>query len=228
MEVIVNNFYKSIQKINTLLRKRKPKTFNPEWLKQNSKSIYTFLHKNFQIESGGIDWDLITLNLEPAFQKRWKRYEKKITAIPYENEEETRLILARYEDKLYTLTAPQSKEDAQIQDQIMIRLVRVAQKGNTQAKEYLTEYLTLIIYEWMENSKHIARWKGYTYDIENRIWACIRNYRYSGSFIRYVFRTFQYSARGLRPIISLDDQFRNGKRRIDYVEQEDNYLCAKY
>ena len=107
----------------------------------------------------------------------------------------------------------------------MIRLVRAAQKGNMLAKEQVIECMTLIVYEWIENSKHIARWKGYTYEIENRIQACIRNYRYSGSFMRYVFRTFQYSARRLCPTFSLDDRFLNGKKtRVDYVIQEEECL----
>ena len=108
----------------------------------------------------------------------------------------------------------------------MIRLVRLAQKGNTPAKEYVTEFLTIIIYEWIDNSKYVSRWKGYTDGIENRIECCIRNYRYSGSFMCYVFRSFQYFARGLRPIVSLNDKFLNGKKeRIDYVVYEDS-LCA--
>jgi len=226
MEEIVNNFHKATQELNALLEKKNPKTFNSEWVKQYSKSVYAHLLKNVQTESGEVDWDLITVNLEPTFQKRWKLYEKKVTAVSYEDRKELDIILTKYKDKLYTLVATLCKEDERIQDQIMIYLVRASQKGNTLAKEYVTEYLTLIIYEWIENSKHIARWKGYTNDIENRIQACIYNYRYSGSFMRYVFRTFQYSARGLPPIFSLDDRFLNGnKNRIDYVIKEDS-LCA--
>ena len=226
MEVIVNNFQKTIQKLNALLKKKKPKTFNPAWVKQHSKSVYTHLLKNFQKESCEVDWDSITVRLEPTFQKRWKLHEKKVTAVAYEDREELDFILAKYKDKLYTLIAPLCKEDKQTQDQIMIRLVRAAQKGNTLAKEYVTECLTLIIYEWMENSKFISRWKGHTNGIEKRINACIRNYRYSGSFMGYVFRSFQCFARGLRPVVSLNDKFLNGKKeRVDYVIYEDS-LCA--
>lgn len=226
MKVIVNNLQKSIQKLNSLLKKKKPKTFNPEWIKQNSKSVYAHLFKSFHTDSEGIDWDSIIVRLEPKFQKRWKRYEKKIKVVSYENREELDVILNKYKDKLYTLIAPLSKQDKQVQDQIMIRLVRLAQKGNTLAKEYVSEFLTIIIYEWIENSKYIARWKGYTDGIENRIECCIRNYRYSGSFMCYLFRSFQCFARGLRPIVSLNDKFLNGKKeRIDYVVYEDS-LCA--
>lgn len=224
MKVTVNNFLKATQELNALLRKKKPKTFNPEWIQQHSNSTYKYLCKNIRTGSGDVDWDLVTVALERTFQKRWKRYEKKIKPVPYENKEELDNILTKYQNKLYTLTVPLGKADEQIQDHIMIRLVRAAQKGNTLAKEQVIEYVTLIIYEWIESSKYMVKWKGYTYDIENKIQGCIRNYRYSGSFMRYLFKTFQYAARGLRPTLSLDDRFHDGKRRrIDYVIQEEDY-----
>lgn len=222
---MVKNFHEATQELHALLEKKKPKTFNPAWAKLYSASLYRYLCKNFQSGTGDIDWDLITVNLDPKFQKCWKRHEKKITAAPYENKEELHIILAKYQNKLYTLMAPLDKEDRQIQDRIMIHLVRCAQKGNALAKEHIVECMTFIIYEWIESSRYMIRWKGYTNDIGNKIQRCIHNYRYSGSFTNYIFRTFQYSARGLRPISSLDDKFRNStKRRIDYVVQEDEYL----
>lgn len=227
MKVAVNNFHKATQKLNMLLRKKQPKTFNPLWLKLHSNSTYKYLCKNFRTGSGDVDWDFITVNIERTFQKRWKRYEKKTTAVPYKNNEELNIIFAKYQNKLYTLTAPLDKEDEQTQDEIMVRLVRTAQKGNMLAKEQVIECMTLIIYEWIESSSYMVRWKGYTYDIENKIQDCIRNYRYSGSFMRYIFKTFQYSARGLRPTLSLDDRFLNGKKtHIDYVVQEEDCLYA--
>jgi Fic family protein len=40
---------------------------------------------------------------------------------------------------------------------------------------------------------------GYEAEIRTHIELCIRRYRYSGSFLRYVFRTLEYSGRGIRP-----------------------------
>ena len=223
MKVIISDVHKVIKKLETLLKKKKPKTFNPEWIKYHSAALYKELCRNHQTETKNVDWDFITINLDPAFQKRWKRKDKKIIAPPYENKEELSLIFCGYDDKLYTLMAPLDQEDRQIQDQIMIKLVRCAQNGNESAKEHIMECMTFVIYEWIENSRYLIRWKGNTSEIGNRIERCIRNYRYSGSFMKYIFRTFQYSARGLRPIFSLDDKFRNStKRRIDYLVQMDD------
>ena len=201
------DFYKKIQKLNTLLRKKKPKTFNPSWIKIHAGTLYKYLCKNVQAETGDVDWDLVTVSLDRTFQKRWRRYETKAIPIPYENKKELNLIIAKYQNKLYTLMAPMDKQDKEIQDLIMIRLVRTAQKGNLLAKQQVMECMTFIIYEWSENSRYIARWKGYPDRIEKNIEACIRNYRYSGTFINYVFRTFQYSARRLRPTYSFDEKF---------------------
>ena len=48
--------------------------------------------------------------------------------------------------------------------------------------------------------------------IQECIEGCIRRYRYSGSFIGYLFKTLEYAGRGLRPIVaySLDDRLYSG------------------
>jgi len=59
-------------------------------------------------------------------------------------------------------------------------------------------------------------------DIERKIKGCIRCYRYTGSFLGYLFRTLEYSARGKPPLVSLDDKILDGaKTRIEYVTTED-------
>ena len=151
------DFYERIQKLNTLLRKKKPQTFNPSWIKTHANSLYKYLCKNVQVETGDVDWDLVTVGLDRTFQKRWKRFEKKEKSIPYEDKKELNLITAKYHNKLYTLMAPIDKQDRQIQDQIMIRLVRTAQKGNLLAKQQMIEYMTFLVYEWSENSRYMGK-----------------------------------------------------------------------
>ena len=36
-------------------------------------------------------------------------------------------------------------------------------------------------------------------EIQNQLEACIRRYRYTGSFMSYVFRTLECAGRGIRP-----------------------------
>ena len=170
--------------------------------------------------------NIISLSIilvERKFQKLWK-WKRTRRSIVYSDKEEIDIILAKYQDKLYTLTAPQDEDDKFIQEQILIRLVRLAQSGNLLAKEQVIAYTTFIIYEWMENSKFISRWKGHSDEMEKSIECCIRNYYYSGIFMKYIYMSLYYAGRGLRPTVSLDDTFCYGKKsRIDYLAQEDNH-----
>jgi hypothetical protein len=94
-----------------------------------------------------------------------------------------------------------------IRDIISIALVRIAQKGNILARQEIIKLVRFTIDEWIERCPKISRWKGYEYLIQERIEGCIRCYRYSGSFMGYLFKTLEYAGRGLRPMVaySLDD-----------------------
>lgn len=218
------DFCKATETLNTVLKQKQPKTFDPLWIEYHVEDLYKYLSRYVKTETGTVDWDSITVTLDRRFQKRWYWYRPKKTlkAVAYENKEELDLILIKYSSKLYTLLVPIDKQDEKIRDQIFIRLVRIAQNGNVLAQKQIMEWLTIIVNEWIENSSTIAKWKGYSDDIELRIQGCIRCYRYTGTFIGYVYKTFEYSARGLRPLYkySLNDPVGKGtKTRIDYVIQ---------
>lgn len=74
--------------------------------------------------------------------------------------------------------------------------------------------------DWIEKYWQIRKWKGYTDEVEEKIVGCIRCYKYTGSFLGYLFRTLEYSARGIVPLCkySLDDPVFDGKEtKINYV-----------
>lgn len=91
---------------------------------------------------------------------------------------------------------------------ISIALVRTAQRGNRAAKQEVTRLVRHTIDEWIEQNPKISCWEGREDMIQERIEGCIRRYRYSGSFIGYLFKTLEYAGRGLRPVVaySLDDR----------------------
>lgn len=218
------------QKLNTLLKQKQPKTFDCQWIEQSAGDLYKYISENIRTEAGAVDWDSITTTLDKKFQKRWEGQKEK-AGVPYENKKELDSILNKYRDKLYTLLTPLDEYDKKIQDQIFINLVRLAQKGNTLAQQQVIDWLTFIITEWAENSWRIAKWKGYADDIEKKIKGCIRCYRYTGTFVGYVYKTFVYAARGLRPlyVCSLNDKVGKGnKTRIDYIipKEEDSFDAA--
>jgi hypothetical protein len=216
------DFDSAVKTINKLLMKYQPNRFNSSWIREYAPHIYRFFQKNVRREIGGIDWDRITRALDRKFQRKWIASRRKGTKL-YRNKTEVRIILRKYEEKLYTFLSPADKDDRDIRDSISITLVRLAQKGNIIAKREIIKLVRFTIDEWIELFPKISRWKGYEDLIKKRIEGCIRCYRYSGSFIGYLFKTLEYAGRGLKPIIaySLDDPIYSGhKKRIDTIAQK--------
>jgi hypothetical protein len=216
------DFESAVKTINNLLIKERPDTFNSSWVRVRAPHVYRFIQKNIRIETGGIDWDMITRALDTEFPRKWNA-PRRNGSKQYRNKAEVKTILQKYHDKLYAFLTPADKNDKHIRDIISISLVRIAQRGNVTARQEVIKLLRLTIDEWIEHCPKISCWRGYDQLIERRIEGCIRRYRYSGSFIGYLFKTLEYEGRGLRPIIaySLDDPVCSGyKRRSDRIGQD--------
>jgi len=214
------NLEKAIRNINRSLAKKQPTSFSPIWIKYRCKASYQFIIKNIKTEFNDPDWDYIVSQLERCNQKLWLkgRTRKNNTVLKYSDKNELEVILKSHSDKLYTFIACQNKEDKCICDWISIKLVRIAQKGNILAKDKITALLVYLIDQWIEYDRSLFSWKGYNELITEQIEACIRRFRYAGSFIGYLYRTLEYSGRGLVPLekFSLDDiSTVSGKRLIE-------------
>ncbi len=216
------NFGKAIKTITKLLKKEKPKTFSSSWISTRSPLVYHFIRVNFRTENNHIDWDKVTAALDPKYAKCWMRYKRKV-AKPYENQIEVDIILTKYKDKLYTFVALVDDGDKETRNQLIIALVRIAQKGNILAQLELTKWLKYVVDDWVDKYYPLFKWKGYTDDIEDKIHGCIRCYKYTGSFLGYLFKTLEYSGRGIRPLQawSLDKNVGDdGATMIDFVAQD--------
>ena len=190
--------------INKLLIEKRPDTFNSSWIRKHAPHVYRFIQKNVRAEIGGIDWDRVTRALERRFQKKWNTSSRKRTK-SYRKKAEVGTILNKYQGKLYVFIAPMDKNDEHMRDIISIALVRVAQKGNIMAKEEIIKLVKFTIDDWIERCPTLSSWEGYESLILNRIQGCIRCYRYSGTFIGYLFKTLEYAGRGLIATYSMDD-----------------------
>ena len=214
------NLEKAIININRSLIKKQPISFNPVWIKYRCKVSYIFIIKNIKNEFNDPDWDYVVSRLERCNQKLWLktgRRNKKDTPI-YSDKDELDVILKKYNSKLYTFLACQNKDDKCICDWISIRLVRIAQKGNLLAKDKIIILLKYLVDQWIEYDRSLFGWKGYNELVIEHIEACIRRFRYAGSFLGYLYRTLEYSGRGLVPLekFSFDDISNiTGKRVID-------------
>lgn len=223
------NFERAIKTITKLLKKQDPKKFSSSWIYAHSPSVYQFVRTNFRTETDDINWDRFTVGLPHKYSKRWVRYKRK-PAKPYENQNELNVILTKYQDKMYTFVALVGDNDKEIRNQITIALVRISQKGNVLAQQELVRWLKYTVEDWIDKFYPLFKWKGYTDEIEDKIRACIRCYKYTGSFFGYLFKTLQYSARGMRYLQawSLDDPVgEDGATRVDFVSVDQETGIAK-
>lgn len=211
------NFDLAIKVLNQKLEEMEPEVLSSSWIYFKAPAVYHFVRNNFRTENNLIDWDIVTRSIHRTYAKRWTRYRYKQARL-YERPSEVDAILERYRDKLYTFFAPASESDKQIQDRIIIRLVRIGQRGNVCAQEELVRWVTFVTDDWIDRYPQMYRWKGYEDEVPDKIRSCIRCYRYTGSFLGYLFKTLEYSARGKPPLVSLDDKILDGnKTRIEYV-----------
>ena len=193
--------------LNEVLSKERPKTFNSSWIVKHAPACYRFLRTNVRHQLGGIDWDKVTAGLDSKHQRRWKPRPRK--RIPYRSIDEINLVLNPYRDRLYVFVASADIYDKRLRDSISISLVRVAQKGNVLAKQQLMDLIRYTVDGWIESDAFLARWQWYKTELRIQLEGCIRRYRYTGSFMRYIYKTLECAARGLRPLYgcSLDERF---------------------
>lgn len=218
------NFDQVIKTLNRLLSKKQPERFNSSWILRHASNCYRFIHKYVRTELGQIDWDRVTYAIEWKFQRRWVPGRLRKKSVPYRNAYEVKTILNKYRDKIYVFISPADINDRRIRDIISISLVRLAQGGNILAKQEIMKLATFTINDWIEKYYFLNRWQGYDEQIQEKLEGCIRRYRYTGSFMTYVFRTLEYAGRGIRPFygFSLNEPVAHGadKCKIDNVIQD--------
>ena len=200
------DFNSVVETLNQSLARIQPDVINSSWIRKHAPQCYRFIRQNLRREFGGIDWDRLTYALDWKFQKRWTPRRTTKSRLQYEDHAEVATILKKYQDKMYVFIAPSDKYDRRTRDIIGISFVRLAQHGNLLARQELMGLIRYTIDSWIDRYYFLARWRGYEDEIQKQLEACIRRYRYTGSFVNYVFRTLECAGRGIRPtrVYSLD------------------------
>lgn len=225
----MRDFEHVINHLNEVIRTKQPEKVSSSWIVCHAPREYSYIQRHIRTENGEIDWDRITACFDREFQRKWVKYRRDVIK-PYEDSDEVQKVLAKYRDKLYTFITALDEKDFASRDKILIALVRLAQKGNILAQMELVDLLRYTVDDWIDRYFYLRKWKGYTDDVEDKIKGCIRCYRYTGSFLGYLYKTLEYSGRGIVPVqkYSLDDPVLDGKKtKIDYVvveEESDRYL----
>lgn len=220
-----DDFLVKIKKLNKLLHSQQPLRINSSWISKNAPKEYRFIWKNVRTEIGDIDWDKIVSHLDKDFQKRWtckySKTKRQWRALKwYRSKKEVNLVIKKHKHKLYTFLSPQDSEDRQIRNTITISLVRISQKGNLSAKQEIISLLKYTVGYWIEWIPSLSPWKGYESEIDDQLETCIRRYRFTGSFMTYLFCSLEYRGRGLKRLhlFSIDEQMPDReKRRIENV-----------
>src|SRR5262245_35224567 len=194
------DFISAVETLNALLTRQPPAELNSSWIRARAPRCYRFFQRNVRREYGGIDWDSITSALDRKFQRLWKPSRPAQARIAYEDSNEIETILRKHPGKLYVFISPCNKYDERTADIIGISFVRLAQKGNLLAQRELCGLVKFTVDRWIERHETIARWRGHEDELQKQMEACIRRYRYTGSFLTYVFRTLEYAGRGIMPV----------------------------
>jgi hypothetical protein len=220
------DFERAIKILNDILTKKNPSKISSSWILQNSPRAYRYINKNIRTENGDIDWDKVTSSLDRSFCKRWVRYRQKSIKV-YENQSQVDIILSKYKDRLYTFIAYATEDDKKNQSQMLISLVRLSQKGNVCAEQEVVKWITYITDDWIDRYPQMYRWRGYADEVDGHIKGCVKRYRYTGSFLGYLFKTLEYSVRGKPPLVSLNDNIFGDKTREEYAKVEEDWQIYK-
>jgi hypothetical protein len=132
---------------------------------------------------------------------------------PYEDHAEVEVITEKYRGRMHVFLTSLGKDDRRTRDLIAITLVRLAQKGNRLALRKLIDLIRDTIDVWIDRYGWLSRWRGYEDEVQSQIEACVRRYRYTGSFVNYLFGTLRCAARGIRPIVFLSLETDSGRER---------------
>ena len=127
---------------------------------------------------------------------------------------------------MYVFIVATDEKERRIRDVIGISFVRLAQRGNLLARLELMKLLRYTIDDWIERHYVVSRWRGYEEEMQQQLKACIRRYRYTGSFLTYLFRTLEYARRGIMPsrAHSLDQDRGRGFRLNSSLDQSGTAL----
>lgn len=155
-----------------LLQEKKPKHFNPSWIMEQNSSLYQRMTRMFRTDKGFIDWNTIISSLPQELSGRWTKhrtYEESVPDTTYSDEEQVRVALGAYTDKLYTFYGTVDPEDKTIRDEICDILIRLAQKGNLSAEKLLMDNVVYLAFNWIEEKDALKNIRYHMADIPELI-----------------------------------------------------------
>jgi len=188
-----------LDKIKNKIVEEKIKTISPKWIFSNFRADYKLLQRKIlpRDEKNNTRWDTL-IDLLPKDLVKWEKktlLREKIPDNVYNDPEETDVIINKFKDDLYTFLVINNKEiDKPKRDKITKELIILAQKGNIDALERLTDYLYFTVENWIESIPEFKLSKYAQNDIRDIIKRCIYLFKpeVKNNFYTYLFRSIQF------------------------------------
>ncbi len=213
--------------VQALLEKEKPKEWSPTFLAKKARHVFRFAERNLTNAKGGIEWDRLISLLPPEYQASWKRkifLEDITVAEGYSNQEEVDQLLEKHKDSLYLFYESTGKHEEDAVNQICMDFIDLIRKGNQEAKETFTQFLQPAITKWLDSEALPASLAQNPEKMNERVDRCLYLWKKNKTFLGYVFRTLDFTARGLKKhrVISLDED-REGISRHETIGRGDSF-----
>lgn len=187
------SFGDCVKRVIEILEKEKPKKFDAMWMERNKATYYALKSLLPRNKSGQIKWGVFVRELPGEWQKKWRYlgYDKDIKE--YSGDKEFYQLLKSFKDKLYTLVyyPDCTKEDKKDANKIAWEMVKLAQKGDINARIRLEKDLYYVCTEWIERYPELRSWKIAPKKIRGIIKSTILNFKFKSPFFPYLLYTLK-------------------------------------
>lgn len=192
------DFEEVIEHLTRALEKWNPVRFNRYWVFWYEREVYKFVTRNIKTELRKPDWDRVIHKLDHSFQVRWHD-ERIVNLLPYSDPRVVERLIMKYGGRHYVsfMYVNGEEEDNDVRNHISVTLVRLAQRGNVAAEEELMNFLSLITGDWIYRDLQLWRWQRFPELLREKCKYCIYHYRYTGTFLGYLYTKLKYSALSL-------------------------------
>ena len=187
------DFDEAIARLTQALDKSNPVRFNRYWVSLHEPKVYKFFTRNIKTELGKSDWNRVISKLDPTLQVRWHD-ERIVNLLPYSDPQVVERLIIKYGGRHYVsfMYINGEEEDNDVRNRISVTLVRLAQRGNVAAEEEL-----MITGDWIYRDPQLWQWQRYPELLRGKCKYCIYHYRYTGTFLGYLYTKLKYSALSL-------------------------------
>lgn len=192
----------AIAELETLMRENRG-YFSPSMIRGANMALYSYLSRRVKVEgSGAQDWSKVSSALSGDLRERFRfrplvAEKKPIEEYPNATGE-VESVIDSYRDDLFLFFLGKSEisqEQRERREGFCHQMIKLAQRGNPVAYQRLTELVMIMVNEWIDNDKdHFGKYVVRSGLAEDRVEACIKNYRFKGNFVGYVYTSLKMHA----------------------------------